>query len=485
MPESLIDRVLQRARTGPGDELLVEGDRRVTAGAFAELVERLAGGLRRAGVSPRDRVAIVPTIGIDAIAVRYAALRLGCVAAFCPNTGVAGRLARFVDAMGADALVVFKQTAAAAEEAQCRLRLSVGEVDGAIALDPSPGDAPRGDRRAAGVLVTSGGTTGDSKASRRDLASWTRVVDIGPVPDRRLLVCTSLAYVAQVLTDQVLMGGGTVVLCERFDPSLVLAAIEAERITHVGLVEPLLVELADHPDLAVRDLSSLRAVSHIGADAAASLRLRLLSRIGEVLVHPYGASEVGIVSALAAPEYSAAHPELLQTAGRPLPGVDVRIETAEGMPAPAGELGVISVASGQVADGYASPVPGSGFRDGRYRTGDLGLIDSTGYLHVRGRANDRRLVASREVMPVDVQEILCRHPDVRYAVAVPGPAPDSGFGAAVVAAPGSDVTPAQLSAFVRERGGEPLVPARVAMLERMPVTEQGKPDRAALQTCWD
>jgi fatty-acyl-CoA synthase len=476
----MIDRVLGRGQTEPDRELLVEGDRRLTAGEFARLVDRLAGGLHRAGVRAGDRVAIVPTIGIDTIAVRYAALRLGCVTAFCPNTGVAGRLARFVERMQADALVALPQTAAAAGEAECRLRLSVGPADGAIALDLSSSDAPGGDGAAAGVLVTSGGTTGDPKTSRRDLAAWTRVTDIGPLPDRRLLVCTPLAYVAQVLADQVLIGGGTLVLCERFDPSLVLAAIEAERVTHVGLVEPLLVELADHPDIGRRDLSSLRAVSHVGADAAPSLRLRLLGRIGEILVNPYGASEVGIVSALAGPDYSAAHPELLGTVGRPLPGVDVRIETAAGTVAETGELGAISVASGQVADGYASPVPGSGFRDGRYDTGDLGLIDSGGYLHVRGRQSDRRLVAGRDVMPVDLQEILCRHPEVRYAVAVPGPAPDGGFGVAATLAPGSDVAPSQLSAFARDSGGEQLVPARLAVLDRIPVTEQGKPDRAAI-----
>jgi fatty-acyl-CoA synthase len=478
--ESLIDRVLGRGQTEPDRELLVERDRRVSAGEFTRLVERLAAGLHRAGVRPGDRVAIVPTIGIDTIAVRYAALRLGCMTAFCPNTGVAGRLAGFVARMDADALIVFPQTAAAAGEAECRLRLSVGPADGATALHPSASDAPSADGAAAGVLVTSGGTTGDPKTSRRDLAAWTRVTDIGPLRDRRLLVCTSLAYVAQVLADQVLIGGGTVVLCERFDPSLVLAAIEAERVTHVGLVEPLLVALADHPDVARRDLSSLRAISHVGADAAPSLRLRLLGRMGEILVNPYGASEVGIVSALAAPDYSAEHPELLATVGRPLPGVDVRIETDVATPAGAGELGAISVASGQVADGYASPVPGSRFRDGRFHTGDLGLIDPAGYLHVRGREADRRVVAGRAVMPVDLQEILCRHPEVRYAVAVPEPAPRAGFGAVVTLAPDSDVTPEQLTAFARDRGGEPVVPARLAVLDRMPVTEQGKPDRAAI-----
>ena len=95
-----------------------------------------------------------------------------------------------------------------------------------------------------------------------------------------------LAYVSQVLADQVLIGGGTVVLCERFEPRIVLETIERERITHLGLVEPALVELIDCPDLRHRDLSSLVAITHIGADAPANLRRRLLERSGPILVAP-------------------------------------------------------------------------------------------------------------------------------------------------------------------------------------------------------
>ena len=79
----------------------------------------------------------------------------------------------------------------------------------------------------------------------------------------------------------------------------ILATIEAERITHLALVEPLLVELIDHPEFGMRDLSSLVAISHIGADAAPALRQRLLGPCGPDPGAPYGASETGIVSVLA------------------------------------------------------------------------------------------------------------------------------------------------------------------------------------------
>src|ERR1700759_339624 len=483
-----VEQILTRANTRPYRVVIQVSLGELSALQFRRLVVRLALALEEAGVWPGDRVAVVPAISADALAGRYAAGLLGCATVFCPNTGVRGRLAALLAHTRPDAVIVFPETAAAASEVVRSARsprlLSVGSVPGVrdlLTVDTGgrhglvarsvDADAPAG-------LVASGGTTGQSKLSRRTFAGWERLVDVGPMRDRRQLVCTSFAYVAQVLVDQVLMGDGTVILRERFDAREVLAPIEPERITHLALVEPLLVELVDHPDFVTRDLSSLVAISHIGADAAPALRRRLLRRAGPILAHPYGASEAGMVSALAAPEYSLTHPERLATAGAPLPGVDVRIERVDGTEAPCGEEGFITVSSPQVADGYdGAGAPGSFRRDGRYFTGDLGFLDGDGYLHVRGRAADQRQVAGRWVMPVDVQEALCGHADVRYAVAVPMP---GGFGAAVVLAPGADANAESLRAFVRLAHGAHLVPKQITAMHRVPVTEQGKPDRARI-----
>jgi acyl-coenzyme A synthetase/AMP-(fatty) acid ligase len=147
----------------------------------------------------------------------------------------------------------------------------------------------------------------------------------------------------------------------------------------------------------------------------------------------------------------------------------------DGSEAPRGEEGFIAVRSPQVADGYDGVVTNGGFRGDRYFTGDLGFLDGDGYLHVRGRAADQRRVAGRWVMPVDVQEALCDHLDVRYAVAIPV---DGGFGAVVVLAPGAAADAESLRRFVVLLHGEHLVPRQIAVVRRVPVTEQGKPDRA-------
>ncbi len=486
---SFVDRILAHGVDDPDRIIVVDRGREITARDFRELVLRLARALEETGLEAGGRVAIVPAISADALAVRYAAGALGCASVFCPNTGVPHRLTAFVARARVDAVVMFPGTSSVAGEvigaAPPRV-LSVGEVDGAVNLLDLDVRTSAGFRAPAiapsdtAVLVASGGTTGASKMSRRSFASWERAVDAGPMRDRRLLVCTSFAYVAQVLTDQVLLGDGTAILREGFDPREVLATIASERVTHLCLVEPLLVDLIDHPQFGDQDLSSLVAISHIGADAAPSLRRRLLRRAGPILAHPYGASEAGIISVLAGADYVLDQPRRLATAGRPLPGVDVRIERLDGSLAAPGEQGLISVRSEQVADGYDGDVRHSGFGHGHYNTGDIGFLDRDGFLHVRGRAVDQRTIDGRAVMPIDIQDALCDHPAVRYAVAIPTEPDRGGFSAAVLLAPAATADTNGLMAFVAEQRGRHLVPDAIVAVDRIPITEQGKPDRVAL-----
>ena len=375
------ERVVGHAEAEPDRVLLSEPGRALTGGEFAGLVARLARALETSGIDNGMRVAILATISPEALGVRYAAASLGCATVFCPNTGDRSRLGQFLGHVRAEVLVVFPETAAAAatvvSDRLVGSVMSVGAVPGVdvdlLALSATMTAGPIIGRAAAedlGVLVASGGTTGSSKASRRSFEAYGRMVDAGPAPSRRQLVCTPLAYVAQVLVDQALLGGGSAVMLPRFDAGEVLRTIAAQRITHLGLVEPALVELIDHPDLPGTDLSSLVAISHIGANAPANLRRRLLQRAGPVLAHPYGASEAGIISVLAAPEYDVTHPELLSTAGRPLPGVEVRVQQHDGTPVPAGRPGSIVIRSAAAADGYDVDTAPAAFIDGWYHTGD-------------------------------------------------------------------------------------------------------------------
>jgi fatty-acyl-CoA synthase len=415
-------------------------------------------------------VAIVAPTTVEGLAVRYAAALLGCATVYCPDANTPQRLTVFLGRINADLLVVFPATSdfgSAVPQV-----VSIGPVVGVevdlLSVDVGTPALAHTAVRPTDVcsLVATGGTTGVSKASRRDWASCATMADLGATPDRRQLIVTPLAYIAQIMADGVLAGGGTVVLHRDFDAAEVLASIARHQITHLTLVEPQLVELVDCETLERTDLSTIVAINHIGADAASSLRSRLLARLGRpMLVNPYGASEIGMVSALGPPQYSLDHPELLGTSGLPLPGVEVRIVD-----------GTVQVRSPAQAQGYSVAPPKSGFgADGWFSTGDLGVLDERGYLSIRGRAGDLREVGGRPVLPLDLQEAFCAVAGVRYAVAVPGPV---GFGLALVVDAGTDV--AAVVDIVRDSAGAHLVPVTTAVVDRIPRTEQGKPDRGAL-----
>lgn len=480
-----LTRLFDTLAADPGRVALVDADTgtAVTAAEFTALTARLAEALRRTtGVSPGSVVAIVAPTTVAGLAVRYAAGLLGCATVYCPDANTPDRLSVFLSRIGADLLIVFPETAVVGRAVT--QVVSVGPVAGVdIDLLSVAVGAPaltHAEVRLTDVcsMVATGGTTGVSKASRRDWRSYAAMADMGDAGRRRQLIATPLAYIAQILADGVLSGGGTVFLHRAFRASEVLRTLERHHITHLTVVEPHLVELADCPDLGAVDLSAVVAINHIGADAAASLRTRLLRRVGRpMLVHPYGASEIGMVSALAPPDYSLEHPRLLGTAGRPGPGVAVRIVEHGETVCDTDHVGVIAVRSVAQAQGYTVAPAASGFgADGWFATGDLGFLDDDGYLHVRGRAVDMRTVAGRRVLPGDLQQAFCALPPVRYAVAVPSP-DGNGFGLALVVESGAE--PADLLDAVRS-AGEHLVPTATVVVDEMPRTEQGKPDRGVL-----
>ena len=349
---------------------------------------------------------------------------------------------------------------------------------------PSPSEPVACAARAGdvAVIVSSGGSTGVPKGSWRTFAAYSSMAGVPSPADRRQLVNGRLAYLSEVLVDITLLGGGVVVLKDGYEAADTLATIEAERITDLFLVEPQLFELMDHPDVASRDLSTLRTLTHIGASAPPTLRLRARKVFGPVLVHTYGASEEGLVSVLSPAEYDPAFPERFTSAGRILPHVDVRLRKDDGTLAGPGEVGGIEVRSPGMAQGYRNrpDLEAAAFRDGWYRSGDLGRIDGDGYLHVLGRAVDMAWIDGRMVSPTMVEDTLCRLPTVRYAVVVVDHA-NGRWVAATVPWPDSSLDEDECLRGLAAAFGETFAArVKIVPLDTMPLTEQGKPDREAI-----
>ncbi|WP_236597187.1 AMP-binding protein [Paraburkholderia hiiakae] len=395
----------------------------VTGRALRSAVYRYARALEALGIERGSLVALFAPNRPDAIAIRYAANLIGAAAIYLPAVVDADRRAALLARIEPTLLVVFPETARLVPEATSLRVIQVGCGDAATRLDVlanAQSDKPLPGRSAPNelaVIVSSGGTTGVPKSSCRSFSAYSALVKAPRDEQRRQLVNGPLAYLSQVLVDTTLAGGGTVVLERRYNPAATLAAIEVERITDLLLVEPQLFETMDHRDVPYRDLSSLRSIAHVGGSAPPVLRRRAIARFGPVLTHLYGASEAGLVSTLAPPESS--KPALLDCAGRVRVGVDVRFRHTNGALAASGQPGNIEVRSAAVAQGYWNQPQEATlkFRNGWCLTGDVGFIDKDGYLHVLGRANDIRRIAGRTIAPVDIEDVLCRLPDVRFAAA--------------------------------------------------------------------
>jgi len=475
------------------DRAVLERDGATTSGAeLLASMYRYARALDGIGIGRGDLVALHAPNSPEALAVRYAAHLLGAATMYLPALPAPHLRTALVELVAPDLLVAFPETAHLLPTAAAVRVAVVGcDVPGAwLRLDwrargasaaPMPCRARPGD---LAVVISSGGSTGVPKGSLRSFADYTITVATGPDPARRQLANGPLAHLTQLLVDTTLLGGGTVVLQDEVEPAATLAAIESARITDLFLVEPQLFAVIDHPDVATRDLSSLRAVVHIGASAPATLRRRARVRLGAVVAHTYGASETGIVSALPPAEHD--RPERFACAGRPRPGVEVRFRRTDGTLAGPGEAGVAEVRSPQVASGYRNrpAEAAAAFVDGWYRTGDVACLDAEGYLHVLGRARDLAAAPVRDdgtpVTPTAVEDTLCRVPGIRYAVVVPDQ--DTGRWVAVVVTTASGIGSAASAAVADEHGPAAAAALVVVPVDEVPLTEQGKPDRTAIRS---
>ncbi|WNC91862.1 class I adenylate-forming enzyme family protein [Paraburkholderia sp. FT54] len=485
-----VDALLDQLENQSDRAVLRYLDHDVTGRILRSAIFRYARALAVLGIGRGSLVALLAPNCPDALAIRYAANLIGAATMFVPASANAERRAALLARVQPTLLVAFPETLHHIPVAvECHVVfVGVGPASSRLdTLAQAQSDLPlrrrpRPDDLA--VIVSSGGTTGVPKCSRRSFAAYSTMLGAANDQHRRQLINGPLAYLSQVLVDTTLIGGGTVVMKHRYDPAETLATIESERITDLLLVEPQLFETMDHPDVGRRDLSSLRAIAHIGGSAPTVLRQRAIARLGAVLTHMYGASETGLVSILPPSAY-AANPDLLACAGRIRSGVEVRLRRADGTLARAGQCGNIEVRSAAVADGYYhQPVEeAEKFQDGWCLTGDAGFIDEAANLHVLGRAADVAEIDGLTIGPTHIEDALCRLPDVRYAVALAANNSASNYGWSALIEPwvAGKVDVARCMHRLDIVLG-PLVANRIRIVvaDRVPLTEQGKADRTAI-----
>jgi long-chain acyl-CoA synthetase len=351
------------------------------------------------------------------------------------------------------------------------------------AIDPAQRTFETPDADSDALFVFSSGTTGMPKAVRHTHGSfavavrhWRDALQLTSAD--RMQIMTPPSHILGLLN--IVMALDTrawIRLHRRFDIDLMLHHIEKDRITIEMAVAPIALALTAHPKLESYDLSSLRYIMWCATPVTQSVAEAVTDRTGVNWVTAYGTSELPVI---ACNEIEGAR---LDTVGRPVPGVCVRIVSLDdGAPLSPGAVGEIQVRSDSVMAGYLpSEATAQAFTDDWYRTGDVGYLDADGWLRITDRAKEMIKVRGFQVAPAEIEAVLHGHPAVDDC-AVFG-IPDAANGEAVVAAVKTcgPVEADELIALVGDRLASYKRPSRVVFVDEIPRLPSGKVLRRVLK----
>jgi 2-furoate---CoA ligase len=494
---NLGDSLLTSAEREPAADALVEGSRRLTYTELLEQARSVAGGLEELGLGPDTRLAVALKNRMETVLLYWAAQWLG--ACFVPLNWrlKPDEINYCVEDAAATAVAYEGVSADAAATAPSGVRrIAVADGEGGLAFDElltghGP-DQPSGvDERAPALMLYTSGTTGRPKgvpraAAAERAAALAHVVQCSYRPGERTLGVMPLYHTMGMrsLLSMSLVGGCFVVQPD-FRAADALAAIEAERISALYLAPTLyhdvVLSLAGRRD-AVRSVDN---IAYAGAPMSPTLVERCIEAFQpKLFVNHYGSTEI---YTYAVHRDQAAKPGC---AGRPGVNERLRVVAPEADAGPddlvePGEVGQIicHLSSDEAFSGYwrRPDADEKAIRDGWYFPGDLGRVDEDGDLYVIGRMDDMIISGGENVHPLELEDLLVRHPAVLEAAVVG--LPDERFGQRVVAfVVAEEVSAEELDAHCRASTLASFKrPREYRMVGELPKNASGKILRRALR----
>ena len=492
----------QNARRYGTETAFVHGDHTWTWADLDRRTDALAATLAASGVTKGDRVLVQSKNCNQMFEVMFACFRIGAVYVPTNFRQTPAEVAYLAQASGATALIChkdFPEHAAAVKQAAPGLHtcLSIGpalfgdDVDTGIAARDGQ-SAPTADVEhddPCWFFFTSG-TTGRPKASVLTHGQMAFVVtnhlaDLMPGTthhDASLLVAplSHGAGVHQLV--QVARGVKTVLLTsERFDPAEAWSLVEQWCVTNMFTVPTIVKLLTEHPAVDQYDHSSLRHVIYAGAPMYRQDQKHALGKLGNVLVQYFGLGEVtGNITVLPPELHEREDGEKARagTCGYERTGIQVSIQDDHGREQAPYETGEICCCGPAVFAGYYDnpEANAKAFRNGWFRTGDLGHLDAEGFLFITGRASDMYISGGSNVYPRETEEKLLTHPAIAETAILGVPDPTWGeVGVAVcVLRPGTTIDEPGLLAWLDRQVSRYKLPKRIFFWEALPKSAYGK-----------
>jgi amino acid adenylation domain-containing protein len=495
----LEDLLAHYARAAPDRvAILAPGHRAVSYGALRLQVDEAVRTLRNLGVGRQDRVAVVLPDGAETAVAIIAAATAGICLPLSPAF-TADEWQRYFSDLRITALLTRADMDSPCRgiahdhgipvidlsprlnEGPCAFRLVGSGTSCADGANFSPGADDD-----AFMLLTSG-TSSRPKLVPLTHASICRsaynaaaVLQLGP-RDRLLNVLPFFhahGLISGLLT--ALAAGSAVVCAPGFDADAFfgwLTEFHPTWYTAVPTIHRAVLSAAGRHRHSLRPCS-LRVIRSASASLPVDVLRELESVFGVPVIETYGMTEAA--SQIAANPMGRRKPG---SVGRSA-GAEISIIDRQGRRLPVGERGEIALRGPTITRGYDNDVAAakSAFRDGWFRTGDLGYLDRDGYLFIVGRVKEIIKRGGLQIAPAEVEEALLIHPDVVEAAAfsIPHRRLGEDVAAAVVLRPGAKVSVQTLRSFLRERLARFKIPGLIQVVSEIPKGPRGKIRRNTL-----
>ena len=502
-----------RSTTDPGGEYLRFRDDVLTFGQVDSEAEALAAALSNLGLEVGDRLALVLPPCPEFVISMFAAAKLGVVIVplnprltstelqYTLRHSEAVCAVTIEQTHGIDYLQLFEELMPQLPDLQYLVTVGDEELwydDHIFQFEDLVSSGAGRDYPAVTVdaerdcfaLVYTSGTMGKPKGvelSHRNLVTVAAgTADaIGLGPDDRIIGVSALFHVFGLGPGLLssLLAGASIVLQEEADASATLDGVQQHGATvHYGIPTLFVAELAQRKSRS-RDLSSLRLAVIAGAPVSDELVEKLADEFGVKVTTAYSLTEMASTVSVSSP--GDPHQKRRFTVGRPLAGTTVRVLETDGAELPVESVGEIGIRGPGVMLGYyRQPRETSAAfdKDGYFLTGDLGLLDEDGYLHLVGRRKDVIIRSGFNVYPREVEARIESHPAVQEAAAVgvPDPLLGEAICACVVPVEGAIVTGREIVDWCRETLADDKVPDLVRFVDELPRTDTGQVRRVDL-----
>lgn len=498
--------VPQNARRLPDGLAVVTASRSRSWREVNDRIDRLANGLKSAGIKSADRVQVQARNSAEAFEVKWACFKLGAVWVpinFRLTPSEVKQIAQDCQPAAIFYDIEFKTHSDAAAQACTEhvdpLRICIDAPDEPSSCAQLIANA-RADFEEAAVdrdhpawLFYTSGTTGRSKGAvlthgqlafvvashLADMFPGTSETDVSLVlaPLSHGAGVHALAHVARAAPQVIYTDA-------KFDPAEVWRLVQEHRITNFFAVPSMIKTLVEHPAVDLHDHTSLRHVNYGGAPMFRAEQKLALEKLGPVLVQHYGLGEFTANITVLTP---AQHMILDSTektgprsgsCGSARTGIEVGIFDQQGRRVQANETGEICARGQAVFAGYYRNPSATekAFRNGWFRTGDLGYVDDHGFVYINGRVSDMYISGGLNVYPREAEEILledCRISEVAI-VGVPHPKWGECGAAVIVCRQGHDVSAAEILSLLDGRLARYKLPHHIHFWQSLPKSAYGK-----------